>query len=56
MGRRRNEKHVFTADEIGITLELTWLGCSHDPMFKPMKWLMVIPIYSSQSLKALINY
>jgi len=42
MGRRRNEKHVFTADEIGITLELTWLGWSHDPMFKPWRGLMFI--------------
>jgi len=32
MGRWRNEKHVFSADEIEITLEITWLGWSHDPM------------------------
>jgi len=42
MGRRRNEKHVFTADEIGTSFELTWLGWSHDPMFKPKRWLMFI--------------
>jgi len=35
VGRRKEEKHVFTADEIGI--ELAWLNWSHDHRSNPRR-------------------
>lgn len=43
-------KNMSTTDGIGI--ELTVLGWSHDPPFKPQRGLMLIPIYSSPMFKA----